>query len=410
MANGVQVEVEVYYAGTAAQETWNMTWEVPSGWDNTLAIRISLVTQTMSLPSLNFANVIDLTNDDEWAAPVDTRASAAAEPETPRPGSESGAIHWRFTLFANEADTQLDDSVGEELADALDLSGIYKAGVFQLERCPTSGRLHFQGHLICKRKQRFNQIKQSFRNFSPEAGRTVNIDKSHSPKSQIEYCQKEDTRVSGPWKFGDTSLVAVGKAHKGRRKDIEEVVEMARRGATEDEIFDAHPTVYFHHRNKILQVIAMTQRRTRVTQVKNGLGEPTVTVYWGKSGVGKTRRVHSRHGTENVYVPLVQGRSLWFEGYSGQKVLLLDDFDPETIPLSLLLKLCDRYTMQMPVKGASMTPCFEYIYFTSNSDPKGWYNHMWMDKPELQNAFLRRMTGGIHYMTYSMKVFTQLKR
>lgn len=58
------------------------------------------------------------------------------------------------------------------------------------------------------------------------------------------------------------------------------------------------------------------------------------------------------------------------------------------IKLSLILQLCDRYPMQVPVKGGFVPWCPNRIIFTSNCSPTQW----WKDQevPNIE-AFGRRL-------------------
>lgn len=65
------------------------------------------------------------------------------------------------------------------------------AATYQIERAQT-GQLHLQLALSLKKKQRFEWLK---RHFMPEAHLEVSraVEKAH------DYCQKEESRVEGPW-------------------------------------------------------------------------------------------------------------------------------------------------------------------------------------------------------------------
>lgn len=62
----------------------------------------------------------------------------------------------------------------------------------------------------------------------------------------------------------------------------------------------------------------------------------------------------------------------WFDGYDGQPIVILDDYRGE-YPLQMFLKLCDRYSMQVPVKGGFVNWGPKKIYITSNLHPNDWY-------------------------------------
>jgi len=111
-----------------------------------------------------------------------------------------------------------------------------------------------------------------------------------------------------------------------------------------------------------------------------------VRIYYGPPGTGKTRSVYDEFGLDDVYQKMV---GKWWDGYKGEKVVIIDDFDPDNcfeIVYDFYLKLLDRYPMRIEYKGGSCQFRSKIIIFTSNVDPKGW----WSDK-ENRGAFFRRV-------------------
>lgn len=95
---------------------------------------------------------------------------------------------------------------------------------------------------------------------------------------------------------------------------------------------------------------------------------PYVTVLHGPTGSGKTRRAFE-HDPELWSYP----GSGWFDGYYGQATVLFDDFSGSEFKITFLLRLLDRYPMQVPVKGGFTWWAPEQIFITSNLSPDRWY-------------------------------------
>lgn len=72
---------------------------------------------------------------------------------------------------------------------------IAKQWVFQLERAPTTGKLHYQGRV---------NLKVKVRNLFWEDGH-ASVTSTEGSKS-FNYVMKEETRVDGPWKDKDTPM------------------------------------------------------------------------------------------------------------------------------------------------------------------------------------------------------------
>lgn len=111
-----------------------------------------------------------------------------------------------------------------------------------------------------------------------------------------------------------------------------------------------------------------------------------VIVLWGKTGVGKSRFVHDQIQDSTFWSP---GDYLWFDGYCGQDIVLFDDYRGE-YKLQMLLKLCDRYPMSVPIKGGFTEWAPRKIYITSNINPALWYKEA--DSYSLA-AMFRRFTN-----------------
>ena len=69
-------------------------------------------------------------------------------------------------------------------------------GIGQIERCPTTGRLHFQFYIQAHRTQALSWVRKYI------------ADRAHWEQARgnvqqcIDYCSKDDTRVAGPWTAG----------------------------------------------------------------------------------------------------------------------------------------------------------------------------------------------------------------
>lgn len=83
---------------------------------------------------------------------------------------------------------------------------------------------------------------------------------------------------------------------------------------------------------------------------------------WGKAGIGKTRAVREKH--PDLYY---KAQNKWWDGYDGQKVVLLDDFDKKGECLSHYLKIwADRYACTGEIKNGNTQLSHDMFYITSN--------------------------------------------
>lgn len=77
------------------------------------------------------------------------------------------------------------------------LKSFCKKYTFQEEKCPTTGRLHFQGRLSLKDKQRLTQLTRTFLNAGITCGAHLEVERDE--EKSIQYCLKEESRTRGPW-------------------------------------------------------------------------------------------------------------------------------------------------------------------------------------------------------------------
>lgn len=95
---------------------------------------------------------------------------------------------WDFTAFTDNAD-QVKELLGKHC----------KKWCFQLERAPGTGRLHMQGRMSLKVKERLQGVVARF------AGWHLSITANEN-KHNTFYVTKEESRVAGPWNDTDEVL------------------------------------------------------------------------------------------------------------------------------------------------------------------------------------------------------------
>lgn len=91
---------------------------------------------------------------------------------------------WAFTSFETEKISELKDILRE----------VSKRWIFQIEKCPTTGKEHLQGRVSFKTPKRLKEASEALMkcHVSPEV----------DEKSSTFYCMKPD-RLAGPWSDKD---------------------------------------------------------------------------------------------------------------------------------------------------------------------------------------------------------------
>lgn len=256
---------------------------------------------------------------------------------------------------------------------------------YEAETCPDTKRHHWQGYVGFYNSQRMDSVI-SILNFKKHP--RVAIMRGNL-KQNKDYCSKE----GGFTKHGSVPIC------QGKRTDLITVSEMVRNGASDADIInkvvigDDGSEVDYGEKWRAnyggIRAMRAALKKTR-TRLQ---GPMDVRIRWGEPGIGKTWAVYDEFGEDQVYVKM-PGK--WWDGYTNQKCIIIDDFDPENcfdITYDFYLKLLDIYPMTVEYKGGTTPIAFETrtIIFTSNYDPRTWF----VEKKN-RKAFFRRVKQIIH--------------
>lgn len=237
------------------------------------------------------------------------------------------------------------------------------------EEVGENGTPHLQGYVQLNARKSLRQLKDFIGTRSH-----LEVAKG-SPQQNREYCSKEDCFRE----FGEL------RGGQGRRTDLASALACIKGGGTKRQLIDEHFGAYSRaHRalNEALQIYS--QPRTWA---------PTVRVYYGQTGTGKSRKAFSQ-----AISPYVHSGGSWFDGYEGEADVIFDDFGGSEFKLTYLLKLLDRYPMRVPIKGGFVNWIPKNIWITANYAPRDWFPNA---KDEHKKALLRRISETVHFRRLS---------
>lgn len=319
------------------------------------------------------------------AALIDDEVGEAKE----RKAGPKGMRHFIFTHWLDGMDEKAAAAFGEGLCKCLKEHAKVARFCFQLEKAPDTGRLHLQGYVGLKNgtTMTFDSCRANL--FANVSGSVCWIKQARAPKEAFEYCEKEKSRVAGPWKHGE-------KPKPGSRTDLKQFVADAKAKLPLAELQEKHMSIEAHSMKYFDRVI----QRTRSDPVRRF--KTRCVIWWGDAGTGKTYRVKQwveqelkMDWNEHVYCPMVagDGKQTWWDGYAGQHIVFFDEFAPKCMPISLFKNLAGNDTpVKVQTKGGSVQFRALWLVLCSNGNPRTWWG---MDKPENDHekkAVARRVT------------------
>jgi len=223
------------------------------------------------------------------------------------------------------------------------------------------GTPHIQGYVMFKGPKRLSEVKKILTRAHLEPRRG-----NHDQAVQyIKGPHKEKPINADFEERGDPPT-------QGKRNDLRKLYDEVRKGRSRDDILDDTELIevrakYPRYERELREDVANRVAR----QMQESGIVPNVTVLWGPTGTGKTRYVFDRHPIKDVSKH-VSRKPMWWDGYDGQPVILLDEFDGQ-LDFRELLQLLDRYTYHMPIKGGFTWRRCTHIYITANTPPEMWY-------------------------------------
>lgn len=275
-------------------------------------------------------------------------------PSNPNPSRPAPAKNWCFTLNSPEAGKsakQLVEMIHEKFDTQYVIGG--------LETAPSTGRKHLQGFLMLKKKQRLTALTKILQmHFIVARG---------SPQENRTYCSKEGNFHEAGELPGD---------NQGKRSDIKAIKELVKNGATRSEVVNA-ATSFQSAKMGLLLIQHKTPPAVRQP--------PEVIWCHGATGSGKSRWAFNLHPDAYAWPG-----SVWFDGYEDQKVAILDDFRPKDLPFNTLLKVLDRYKLQLPIKGGHVWWQPQKIIITAPGTPEETFGME--HRGDDINQLLRRIT------------------
>lgn len=252
--------------------------------------------------------------------------------------------------------------------------------VWQVERCGETKRPHVQGAIWLTNGKALGAMKQieglEKAHFAAAKGTwTQNVAYCSKPCSdrEQEECKHEPAcRIAGPWLLGQE------ESKQGKKTNVattaEQAEKLSKEGKSHQEIIEAL------HSNE----------ETKTTMIKHPVGmglhiavhvgkqihrdrKTSIRVVTGPSGIGKSYA--PRHQGVPFYSLIWTNKDTWWNGYVGQPIIIIDDFNPMkcAIPIDVWKQWLDTAGgVQVQVKHSQAYLHDAIWWFTSNISWNNW--------------------------------------
>lgn len=224
----------------------------------------------------------------------------------------------------------------------------------------SSGTPHLQGYVYFKSQRTLSSLKKKISRAHWEVRRGTH-------DQAVQYCRKD----------GDVTEYGVPPEQNGGDKYSERAKRNKRlREASLNELVD---TGEIH----ICEVRKLKNARLDLAQESDPVTSSTTRGIWiyGPPGTGKSHTARTQYGND-VYI---KSQNKWFDGYSGEKVIILDDLDSNV--LGHYLKIwTDKWSCSGEVKGGTVNLVHEKFIVTSNYHPRD----LWPEDEMMRRAIERR--------------------
>lgn len=239
-----------------------------------------------------------------------------------------------------------------------------------------SGTRHLQGwfRLAPQQGRTFPELRAKF-------GTAFHFERLKGTYLQAdEYCSKEESKDQGAG-FGTIrrGVLPDQKRRSAYGVNLEHLVRDAQEGVSARELASKYPVPYLRNFRGVDHV------RTLFAKPRDPEVPPTVYWFWGPTGTGKSRC--ARQTLPSAYYKL-PGDAKWWDGYECGQSVIWEEMRCRTCDYAYLLRLLDRYPLNVEVKGSVREFNAPVIIITSPMHPVDVYH----DIDEDINQLLRRIT------------------
>lgn len=249
--------------------------------------------------------------------------------------------------------------------EAWNQDGLIRYFIYQIEMCPTTGRLHLQCYLETTRAVRFSALQklEGLASAHIAARRGTREQAKHYCMKPVDGCnclncdeeRKTPTKLEGPFEFGDW-----GSGGQGARNDLAEIHKQIKEGKSLKDICEQNPSSFIRYHRGIEKVKLMYSKPRDF--------KTHVVFYYGPTGWGKSHAANQR--SSELYTKPTCNK--YFDNYDGSMDAVIDDFKG-WMPYTQLLAVMDKFGCMVDSKHGMVNFAAKNLYITSCVLPQNWY-------------------------------------
>ena len=223
------------------------------------------------------------------------------------------------------------------------------------------GTEHYHLFIYGKSAIRFSTLKKRFEKWHIDNCRgSISQCISYVKKTnKWEKSKKGDTATGDILEYGTPPTEDENKC-RGKRNDLELLLAEIQAQKTDLEIITSNPKYirYLSYIERVRQTVLYEKAKTEIREVK---------CYYitGQSGVGKSKFIYDTFGSKAYRVTDYKAP---FDGYNGEDVLVLEEFDSTVWGGGLrdFLTICDIYPLSLHCRYSNKWACYTKVFILSN--------------------------------------------
>lgn len=284
-----------------------------------------------------------------------------------------------LTFPQNDTDAQLamdrlKQSIGDDLVCAIIAQEKHQDG-------------HNHLHIYFKTNKRIQTTKNTYFNYI--ADKQGNYQTCRKPIDVINYISKTGNYITYNLDVKKYNYEKKTKTTVQSKGIFKQITDLITDKTNYEDILNKYPEICLQHGKKIKEYIQDIKLASR-PKFRNW--QMDVEYHYGDTGTGKSKYAFEGYNPETHYVLRKANgeNNVWWDGYTGQETVIIDDFSPKCYRLSYMLNLLDRYAMTVDYKGGSTQMLAKRVIITSNYAPNDLYTTEVCK--EHKKALLRRFT------------------